>query len=199
VGVAQCALVLIVALAAACPFAAVASTAAVEPGPVMRLVVTPGPNDGANDVSISSSADRLQFLVTDLGTAISAGTNCLQLDASHVSCDATGVRAIRVMLGDENDKLTIGDLAYPANPPTGESPVFANGEAGDDTLLGGEGRDDLRGGVGDDPMIGGGGGDDQIGGSEGSDTLDGGPGSRARCRVGRETTMSTVAQATIAR
>ncbi|MEL6602562.1 MAG: calcium-binding protein [Cyanobacteria bacterium J06614_10] len=62
----------------------------------------------------------------------------------------------------------------PLNPPS-ETGVFADGGAGNDTLMGGSGNDTLLGGVGDDTLIGDA-GDDILSGGVGNNSLTGGSG-----------------------
>jgi Ca2+-binding RTX toxin-like protein len=168
--------VVAMAFLACCSSTARASTASVvtDPDDVVRLWVTSDPNDGANDVAISSTPGGFRFIVGDV--AITAGAGCLPVDSARVSCDAAGVRVVQVELGAGDDRLVIGDLVYPAEPsPPGEAPVIGVGDTGRDTLIGGAGRDQLRGGPGDDPLIAGEGGNDELSGSDGADVLDGGP------------------------
>jgi Ca2+-binding RTX toxin-like protein len=92
-------------------------------------------------------------------------------DASGVS--VAGLAAQVNVTGAEaaNDKLVVNagagdDVVTAAGLAAGAIQFAANGEAGDDLLIGGDGNDTLTGGAGDDILIGG----------DGQDVLDGGPG-----------------------
>jgi Ca2+-binding RTX toxin-like protein len=104
-------------------------------------------------------------------------------DGTTVTCPATGIRRIIVLLDNGNDRLTL--LADPPIPSTmrvrvlggeGDDTIVAGarnsnrvaafGEAGNDTLKGTAANDDLDGGEGAD----------RLRGLDGNDTLDGGPG-----------------------
>jgi Ca2+-binding RTX toxin-like protein len=77
------------------------------------------------------------------------------------------VTEVSAMLGAGNDSFDASTCAIP---------VHVDGEAGNDTILGGSGNDCLIGGL-DNDSIAGNLGCDSISGSGGKDTLDGGPGS----------------------
>jgi uncharacterized delta-60 repeat protein len=78
------------------------------------------------------------------------------------------VEAIYILAGDGDDHVIIGDGIGPLN-------IYADGEPGRDTLIGGNGDDTLCGGWGNDLLIGGA-GNDRLVGASGNDTLIGGPG-----------------------
>lgn len=79
---------------------------------------------------------------------------------------AAGVTKVRAMLGTGNDRL---DATW--------TPIHfhADGEAGNDTLIGGDADDCLIGGLDNDSVVGGIGAD-SLSGNGGKDYLDGGPG-----------------------
>ena len=99
-------------------------------------------------------------------------------DVILVSGDASGVATIGLaaqvnITGAEaaNDRLTVNaqigdDVVEASGLAAGAIQLTANGEEGDDVLVGGAGNDTLAGGAGDDVLIGG----------LGLDILDGGPG-----------------------
>jgi len=99
-------------------------------------------------------------------------------DFAIVSGDASGVSVLGLaatinITGSEpaNDRLTVNasagdDVVEASGLVAGVIGLTANGEDGDDILIGSEGADTLTGGAGDDVLIGG----------PGQDILDGGPG-----------------------
>ena len=99
-------------------------------------------------------------------------------DVIQVSGDASGVAAVGLaaqvnITGAEaaNDRLTVNaragdDVVEASGLAAGAIQLTANGEDGDDVLVGGDGADTLTGGAGDDVLVGG----------LGLDILDGGPG-----------------------
>ena len=88
----------------------------------------------------------------------------------------TGVKKVVFNGGDEDDNLTI-DEAF-------NIPIEANGEGGDDYLMGGSANDTLNGGAGNDDLQGRAGNDlinagednDNVDGGAGDDTINGGSG-----------------------
>ena len=74
---------------------------------------------------------------------------------------------VEVYGGAGNDKIT--------NLASSNVSLFAYGDAGNDTLIGGSGSDNLSGEDGNDSVVGGG-GDDYLWGDDGKDTIDGGKG-----------------------
>jgi Ca2+-binding RTX toxin-like protein len=126
--------------------------------------------------TVSISADASGYVIEDLGVPnITEGANCTEVDSQHTRCVNTGVQALSLMLGDENDVLTIDDSAYAGLPTTGDPPLQANGGEGDDTMVGGGGEDSLKGEAGND-RVSTGAGDDVVSGLTGDDTINGGPG-----------------------
>ena len=99
-------------------------------------------------------------------------------DVIQVSGDASGVAVVGLaarvnITGAEaaNDRLTVNaragdDVVEASGLAAGAIQLTANGEDGDDVLVGGAGADTLTGGAGDDVLVGG----------PGLDILDGGPG-----------------------
>jgi len=99
-------------------------------------------------------------------------------DVIQVSGDASGVAVVGLaarvnITGAEaaNDRLTVNaragdDVVEASGLAAGAIQLTANGDDGDDVLIGGDGADTLAGGAGDDVLVGG----------PGLDILDGGPG-----------------------
>ena len=99
-------------------------------------------------------------------------------DVAVVTGDASGVSVLGLaaqvnITGAEaaNDRLTVkalagDDVVEASGLSAGAIQLTANGDDGDDLLIGGEGNDTLLGGAGDDVLLGG----------PGVDILDGGPG-----------------------
>jgi Ca2+-binding RTX toxin-like protein len=151
-------------------------------GPPQDSVVSIAFNPGA-----SSGAEDDTYIVRDAAGIPRADTPpCVRPtpdDGTTVTCPATGIRRITVLLGSGNDRLTL--LAEPPIPSAmrvrvlggeGDDTIVAGarnsnrfaafGEAGNDTLKGTAANDDLDGGDGAD----------RLRGLDGDDTLDGGPG-----------------------
>jgi Ca2+-binding RTX toxin-like protein len=104
-----------------------------------------------NDITISGSGT---LTVSDTA-GVTAGAGCVQVDATHVSCDATAVTKVRVSGGNGSD-----DVHMNANLPS-----VLNGGPGFDNLYGGPADDILRGGSRSDVLDGGPGADLMIGGN----------------------------------
>jgi Ca2+-binding RTX toxin-like protein len=130
-----------------------------------------------NRVTIAR-VSKTRYTIKDLGAPVTPGDGCTALSSNRVRCTAPGKagRSGIFALGDGDDSFTT----------VGEGvPVFAEGQAGADTLdagpnsspslVGGEGNDTLTGGARADFLFGGP-GDDSLDGGSGEDQLDGGPG-----------------------
>lgn len=87
-------------------------------------------------------------------------------DGSTLSFNLSAAGRVSVAAGDGDDAVTIG---------TGVVRATVHGEAGNDSITGGNSDDILIGNAGDD-LISGGFGNDSIYGNEGADSLDGGSG-----------------------
>lgn len=122
-------------------------------------------------------------VVPQPGGLLPAGT-CVNLSPTTISCDAGVIGALRVALGDRDDRLVVN--AGKDEVP-GRFPVAAVGGEGNDVIRGGVGRDRLFGERGNDVVagwsgadtLGGGPGSDGLLGFGGDDTLKGGPGADA--------------------
>lgn len=120
----------------------------------------------ANVVDLSPDLSGDFELYDTAGTIAIVGLECAPSPTipypGKVTCDATGITALRLDGGDLNDTLRVRD------------PMAAKlvGGAGNDTLYGGPGNDTLDGGAGNDILFGGPGADTLVGGP-GADTLDG--------------------------
>ena len=104
-----------------------------------------------NDIAISGSGT---LTVSDTA-GVAAGAGCVQVDATHVSCDASAVTLVRVSGGNGSDVVHMN-----ANIPS-----VLNGGNGYDSLFGGPADDILRGGSRPDVLDGGPGADLLIGGN----------------------------------
>lgn len=124
-------------------------------GPAAGMTVTDSPGLASNIV-ITGGADTIGARTP--GAPITAGTGCMQVSTSEVSCFATGPRIATVDLGDGDDRL-----GYNFNAVAGSF------------VRGGDGNDDVQGGTGSD-AIDGQGGDDTLQGGGAEDAVDGGPG-----------------------
>ena len=121
-------------------------------------------------------ARRADSVMPQPDSVIVEGTN--GDDVIQVSGDASGVAVVGLaaqvnITGAEaaNDRLTLNaragdDVVEASGLAAGAIQLTANGEDGDDVLIGGAGADTLAGGAGDDVLVGG----------LGLDILDGGPG-----------------------
>jgi RTX calcium-binding nonapeptide repeat (4 copies) len=166
------------------------------------------PAGEANDLTITPEAEA--FVIRDAGAPLVAGAGCVGAGEGAVRC---GFRpsgdpkyrlsaGVGVDPGDGADRVTVGALpvvvgaqirggdgddalaaASVPGPRSFEAEVRLDGEAGADTLLGGDGPQSLRGGAGVDTLQGGA-GDDRLSGDGTSqesaplsaDVLDGGAG-----------------------
>jgi Ca2+-binding RTX toxin-like protein len=111
----------------------------------------------------SITVDRAGGLVRvhDGAGSLSAGSGCLGVSGTDVTCPDGSVNLISVFGEGGPDSLTLN------------TPGRASGGDGDDTIVGSAGADELTGGNGNDNLSGGA-GPDRINGDGGNDTLDGG-------------------------
>ena len=168
------------ALLAAAPAAAQASTITLEGGTLVYK------STERSSVSVNDSygpEGRVRF--EDWVDITSVPASCEVRDANMVDCDIPS--AIRVELGPLNDRFGLGDgysLALPIEVHGGGGDDVLHGDAdvpnrevldggdGKDTIDGFGGDDDISGGAGDDVLEGNGGADKVLGG-DGNDTLSG--------------------------
>ncbi len=180
------------------PGAAHASTIAAEGG---TLVVRHAPGEtGSLYVRDSYPVGQVRFETVEPITSVAA--SCELVDETTADCAVP--QALRIELGDGNDRFGFGDghtLGLPIEVLGGDGDDVLHGDAdrpGREVLDGGAGRDsldgfggddELRGGPGDDTVDGDGGrdvvlggeGQDTVSGDDGAapaaDLVDGGPGS----------------------
>jgi Ca2+-binding RTX toxin-like protein len=117
-----------------------------DPGNAVHLVVTSGTQ--TNHVGVRSNNTL----------PLTAGSGCLQVSATEVTCFANGPRIVTADLGDGDDRLGHGFGVVDGS--------FIRGGDGNDTIDGADQADSLDGGPGDD----------RIQGASGDDVLNGGPG-----------------------
>ena len=147
-----------VALGAA-PGAFAATTVTYNPGgtsPGMNVVDDPG--NAVHLVVTSGTQNNHVGLRSNNGLPLTAGSGCLQVSATEVTCFANGPRIVTADLGDGDDRLGHGFGVVNGS--------FIRGGDGNDTLDGADQADSLDGGPGDD----------RIQGASGDDVLNGGPG-----------------------
>ena len=165
------------------------------------LAYAAGPGE-ANHPSITYRAGDAVYEVNEYGGRFTAGSGCKAFRPDYATCDAAGITALDVDLGDGDDLFSVADgfpvpvslhggdgkdsLAAagtidggPGNDSisTPDGGGTADGGAGDDRLTGHEGPDTLTGGEGNDTLSGYG-GDDRLAGGPGLDKIDafvGGP------------------------
>jgi Ca2+-binding RTX toxin-like protein len=157
-----------------------------DPGNAAQLVVTGGTFDNHIGLRSNSSA------------TLTAGSGCIQVSATEVSCFRSGPNIATGNLGDGDDRLGahfVGAALFVRGGDGNDRIDGADGgdaldgEAGDDSLQGASGNDLLNGGAGDDAFLtnhldtgndvkNGGGGNDRIVGDRdpGSDVYTGGAG-----------------------
>ena len=121
-----------------------------DPGNAVHLVVTSGTQN--NHVGVRSNNSL----------PLTAGSGCLQVSATEVTCFANGPRIVTADLGDGDDRL-----GHHFGVVNGS---FIRGGDGNDTLDGADQADSLDGGAGDDRLQGAS-GDDVINGGPGADVL----------------------------
>lgn len=156
-------------------------TLALLPSPASAFTAAPSgastviaTGDAADDVSVSRAPDGrvvVEVFGQDISGAAPAGC-AWDADLQQLACDPA--TRLDVRLGGGDDSLDV----------TGDVPVAASGESGNDGLQagtgavafdGGDGNDTLTGGGGADGLTGGG-GDDAIDAGAGADVVDAGDG-----------------------
>jgi Ca2+-binding RTX toxin-like protein len=195
--------VLSIALAAACaaPAAASAATVGTAAGGGNDTVTYTAVLGVDNALTLDPTGANNDFAFTDAAGAIDADPLCVNQGAAVV-CPrpfATATRVVEINLRNGDDtadlvspgntitRIQLGNGADTLTADTAEG-VFADGEAGDDTLTGGDPldatnfTDTLNGGFGNDTLNGRGGRDtlnggpnrDKITGGSGRDVINGG-------------------------
>ena len=151
-----------VALAVA-PSTAGASTASVSGGTDLTYNAAAGET---NNVTVS--LDGAVYRITDPGATITPMFGCAAVNANEVTCTAAGVDRVDLQLDDLGDTNTLS--------PTVTVRSDISGEAGQDTLNGGDGaRSSLFGGADNDTLNAGAAGA-RLDGDAGNDTVNGGAG-----------------------
>jgi len=159
--------------------------------------------EGFDTISIQGRNNANNFVVSQDGSVlvVSEGGKSIRINGDGDGF-LSGADRLEVNGGGGNDTITIqsinnvgftlvvvtggdgNDLLTAAGANIGSSPLFMDGGAGNDTvigsngsetLIGGSGNDVFNGGLGND-LIDGGGGDDSLTGGGGNDTLIGGLG-----------------------
>ena len=152
-------------------FLATSAALGVAPGALAATTVTynqggtsPGMNvvdDPGNAVHVivtSGTFNNHLGLRSNNGLPLTAGSGCLQVSATEVTCFANGPRIVTADLGDGDDRFAHGFGVVNGS--------FIRGGDGNDTLEGADQADSFDGGPGDD----------RIQGASGDDVLNGGPG-----------------------
>ena len=125
-----------------------------------------------NELTVTQTGSDVRF--ADAGAPLSAGTGCVQVGASEVTCTLTAGLRVQVDLGDGDDEATVA-VAVGSKVDGGAGDDTLHGTRGADNLGGGDGADTLDGGDGDDNLDGGNDADTLTGGA-GADSFDGGDG-----------------------
>jgi Ca2+-binding RTX toxin-like protein len=144
---------------AAAPGAFAATTVTYNAGgvsPGMNVVDDPG--NAAQLVVTSGTQNNHVGLRSNNAGPLTAGSGCLQVNATEVTCFASGPRIVTAELGDGDDRL-----GHHFGVVNGS---FIRGGDGDDSIDGADQADSFDGGAGDDRMQG----------ASGDDVLNGGPG-----------------------
>jgi hypothetical protein len=174
-------------------------------GPTVRFTAARGES---NRLTVTAGAGHA-VVIRDTGAPIVARAPCMAQGIDAVRCvgpvsdDAGPIEAGSFRLGDGDDAVALevagaadwgalgvgggagadaidlSKVGRVSTPKGGFSAIFADGGAGDDSLVGSAGEDLLMGGGDADTMAGGGGGDTLVGdgaGTRGKDLLRGGAG-----------------------
>jgi Ca2+-binding RTX toxin-like protein len=137
-------------------------------------------SDGSTVTYTAKAGETNHVNVNQVGTVVTVtdtagvtlGVGC----SGSGSCDLPGgVDKVVVSLGNNDDSVVAAGV---------EAPMEIDGDAGDDTILGGANGDDIDGSTGDDTLSGslgadklhGNTGSDELNGNNGNDTLEGGDG-----------------------
>jgi hypothetical protein len=172
-------LIAVAALAIAPAGAEAASVNVSGFGPTLWYQATAGV---ANDLTVVY--DGTNYVLSDPAEpSVSVGSPCTATGPTEVTCPASGLRWIYVTLGDSDDHVTFQGIG-PASP-------IADGEAGDDVLIGGAAFEQLVGGDGND-VLDGGGGADRLEGGNGDDQIYARDGvmDQALCGAGTDTLIA---------
>jgi hypothetical protein len=152
-------LAITVVFAAATPGAFAATTVTYNAGgvsPGMNVVDDPG--NAAHLVVTGGTQNNHVGLRSNNAAPLTAGSGCLQVSATEVTCFASGPRIVTADLGDGDDRLGHGFGVVNGS--------FIRGGDGNDTIDGADQADSLDGGAGAD----------RLQGASGDDVLNGGPG-----------------------
>jgi len=134
--------------------------------------------EGPNEISITMTADRKEYVVTANGD-IEPFAPCVNTSGktTELRCPATAINGFEVLAESGNDTVTVGKSVTVSTTLDGGPGIDdLTGGANSDRIVGGSGIDKLIGRSGADLLFGGGANDDLLGGS-GKDILRGGPGS----------------------
>jgi Ca2+-binding RTX toxin-like protein len=134
---------------------------------ISRNTVTVTPAAGGQARIIDATADG------GLGPG-SAFDLCVPITARELLCDVRKIRAIRIDVGSDDDRVSYRH-PLPARLFGGGGHDELRGGPGKDVVDGGDGPDRVEGGAGDD-AVGGGSGADEVLGDAGDDVLQGGLG-----------------------
>ena len=165
------AIVLALAVLAALPSGAPASTASVVvadscagdaactkygAGTPVPVTVLAGEAGEANRLAVSR--DGGDFVLRDDGAPLRAAAPCRQVDERTARCPVTeglpAIRGLSIVLGDGDDAAAItGDLVVETRIDGGPGADTVTGSAGNDQIDGGPGDDRLGGGAGADELV----------------------------------------------
>jgi Ca2+-binding RTX toxin-like protein len=147
------------AIATVAPAALAATTVTYNAGGTSPgMNVTDDPGNAANLVVTSGTGNNHIGLRSNSSAPLTAGSGCIQVSATEVSCNASGPRIVTADLGDGDDHL-----GHHFGAVLGS---FIRGGDGNDDIDGADQADSFDGGAGDDSMQG----------ASGNDVLNGGPG-----------------------
>ncbi|MFY9264095.1 MAG: hypothetical protein WAO61_01515 [Solirubrobacterales bacterium] len=110
----------------------------------------------ANDIDVAASTRHADL--TDAANSVLPGDGCRSVTSHKVRCFGSSIAAIRLALGDGNDKTS--------NSAPSSITSEIHGEGGNDQLTGGSAVDWIDGGSGNDVIASGGGQDTMSGGAD---------------------------------
>ena len=164
----------VLALMAALPAVASATTTATRVGNAITITG----DDGPNAVSVDSNGNFIMYK-DPTGPGIVAGDGCFQESPTLINCGQGGAgltATVTLGAGDDTYDDRVARTDWPvADVDGGDGNDTINGSYGSDVLRGGAGDDTLRGIAGNDQIDGGAGADTIHGGAD-DDTIVGGPG-----------------------
>ena len=121
-------------------------------GSTLSVTATSGTEDNIR----LSKPDANTISVTDNGnsgyggSSLTAGAGCVQITDSRADCGSTGVTAITVNSGDQDDRVVDDVIGLPITIQGGSGDDRLYGNNGNDTIDGGTGADDIAGRNGND-------------------------------------------------